>query len=542
MAATGDVQTPNNIDGWIGNPDMITEAVDPDQSVRPTRFHSFSLSRRIFLCTFISLSILLLGVIIVFQTQNRSLDLLRNNLTAQADFYKTHLQLRLNALGADRAGIEKTLSTVVPHKYFDLAVFTPDGTLVKSDAATASAETARQTVGGVFRLPALRLTAAAQFDSIDGIQRAVFDQVQAGRNNILNFNVNDQDAVMALGREILHNGQPVAFLILSSDEHVVRNIGAINTRALLSLFLIALLIALFLAAMTARSITDPLNDLARAAEIGKTANLSAAEAERLLIPNLSGRSDVVGRLANAMREMAQGLYNRIETNESFAADVAHEIKNPLASMQSAVDSLRYTEDKKSREDLLNILHKDVIRLDRLVSDISNASRLDSELVNEEMVDFELSQMIQNIVDFLRMDAESKKVEIIYEPPAKPVIFSGLEERLAQVFVNLITNSISFCKKGDAIRVWIRVRDNRILSVVEDTGPGIPEHSLEDIFRRFYSQRSEAEFGAHSGLGLAISKQIVEAHGGTIWAENIRNAEIDSGNTILGARFVVALPT
>ena len=210
-------------------------------------------------------------------------------------------------------------------------------------------------------------------------------------------------------------------------------------------------------------------------------------------------------------------------------------------MRSAVETLRFARDETGKEKLLDILDNDVQRLDRLVSDISNASRLDAELVSEETESFDLSNMLSNIVEFHRIEAEKKGVELFWEGPTKPITVDGLEERLAQVFVNLVTNAMSFCQKEDAIRVWARVRGQHILVVVEDTGPGIPEESREDIFRRFYSQRPPDDFGNHSGLGLAISKQIVEAHGGTIWAENIRNDDQGLGTQILGARFVVGLP-
>jgi two-component system sensor histidine kinase ChvG len=183
----------------------------------------------------------------------------------------------------------------------------------------------------------------------------------------------------------------------------------------------------------------------------------------------------------------------------------------------------------------------VRRLDRLVSDISNASRLDSELVKEEEQAFNLLKMITNISDFMGEEARAKGVEFITDLPSEPIVIDGLESRLAQVFVNLLSNAISFCEDGDAIRVWARKRENRVLVVVEDTGPGIPEQALTKIFNRFYSERPPGQFGNNSGLGLAISKQIIEAHGGVIWAENIRPTDADITSDPLGARFVVGLP-
>ncbi len=188
-----------------------------------------------------------------------------------------------------------------------------------------------------------------------------------------------------------------------------------------------------------------------------------------------------------------------------------------------------------------MIDHDVRRLDRLVSDISNASRLDSELVKEEEEAFDLLAMVRNLTEYLGNEASDKGVDFITDLPPDPIVIQGLEARLAQVFVNLITNALSFCEEGDAIRVWARHRENRVLVVVEDTGPGIPEEALTKIFKRFYSERPEGQFGNNSGLGLAISKQIVEAHGGVIWAENIRPTDADITSEPLGARFVVGLP-
>jgi two-component system sensor histidine kinase ChvG len=203
--------------------------------------------------------------------------------------------------------------------------------------------------------------------------------------------------------------------------------------------------------------------------------------------------------------------------------------------------MRVAKRDDQRERLLEVIEHDVRRLDRLVSDISNASRLDSELVKEQEEPFDLLEMLGNLSDFLGKDAAAKGVDFIADLPSQPIIVQGLEGRLAQVFVNLISNAVSFCDSGDAIRIWARKRENRVLVVVEDTGPGIPENALTKVFQRFYSERPAGDFGNNSGLGLAISKQIVEAHGGVIWAENIRPTDADPTSEPLGARFVVGLP-
>lgn len=309
----------------------------------------------------------------------------------------------------------------------------------------------------------------------------------------------------------------------------------------LRLFLVGLAISIMLSLILASTIANPLAELAAAAEIGRDKNARKMSPTRVRIPDLSARPDEIGRLSSALRGMVSALYERIEGNEQFAADVAHEIKNPLASLRSAVGTMRVAKRDDQRETLLEVIEHDVRRLDRLVSDISNASRLDSELVKEEEESFDLLKMLNNINDFLGREADSKGIEYIADLPDNPIIVQGLEGRLAQVFVNLITNAISFCEEGDAIRVWARRRENRVLIVVEDTGPGIPNEALTKVFKRFYSERPEGQFGNNSGLGLAISKQIVEAHGGVIWAENIRPTEADMTSEPLGARFVVGLP-
>lgn len=309
----------------------------------------------------------------------------------------------------------------------------------------------------------------------------------------------------------------------------------------LQMFVIALLVSVGLSLVLASTIANPLSDLAAAAELGRDRDARRMQPARVRIPDLSARPDEIGRLSVAMRGMVAALYDRIDANEQFAADVAHEIKNPLASLRSAVGSLRYVRKDEQREKLLDVIDHDVRRLDRLVSDISNASRLDSELVKEEEEEFNLLKTLSNLSEYLGQQAGEKGVDFITDFPSEPIRIRGLEARLAQVFVNLITNAISFCEDGDAVRVWARRRENRVLIVVEDTGPGIPEQALTKIFKRFYSERPEKQFGNHSGLGLAISKQIIEAHGGVIWAENIRPTHADPTSEPLGARFVVGLP-
>lgn len=309
----------------------------------------------------------------------------------------------------------------------------------------------------------------------------------------------------------------------------------------LQMFVVATIVWLGLSLVLASTIATPLAHLAAAAELGRDKNARKMNPGRIRIPDLTARRDEIGRLSGALRGMIAALYNRIDGNEQFAADVAHEIKNPLASLRSAVGTLRMVKRDDQREKLLDVIDHDVRRLDRLVSDISNASRLDSELVKEEEEPFNILVTLENLGQYLGEDARALGIDFITDLPDTPIVVHGLEARLAQVFVNLITNAISFCEEGDAIRIWARKKESRVLIVVEDTGPGIPDQALSKVFKRFYSQRPDEHFGNNSGLGLAISKQIVEAHGGVIWAENIRPTEADITSEPLGARFVVGLP-
>jgi len=333
----------------------------------------------------------------------------------------------------------------------------------------------------------------------------------------------------------------VAALVLIGPSGELDNLSKATSERFLQFFALGIIVSIALSVILASTISNPLNDLATAAELGREKNRKNLSPHRVRIPDLTARPDEIGRLSAALRGMVSALYERIDANEQFAADVAHEIKNPLASLRSAVGSLRMTKRDDHREQLLSVIEHDVRRLDRLVSDISNASRLDSELVKEQQEEFDLLSLVRNLTRYLSEDAEAKGIDFISDLPEQAILIRGLEARLAQVLVNLITNAISFCVDGDAIRVWVRMRENRVLLVVEDTGPGIPEEALSKVFERFYSERPADDFGNNSGLGLAISKQIVEAHDGVIWAENIRPTLADPASEPLGARFVVGLP-
>ncbi len=362
-----------------------------------------------------------------------------------------------------------------------------------------------------------------------------------GNSQVSTSHNDEGGTVFSVATPIKRGETTVGVVAITSAAGELDRLVRSEREKVLQMFVIAILVSIGLSLVLASTIANPLSDLAAAAELGRDKNSRRVNPGRVRIPDLTGRPDEIGRLSTALRGMVAALYDRIDANEQFAADVAHEIKNPLASLRSAIGTLRVAKKDEQRTKLLDVIDHDVRRLDRLVSDISNASRLDSELVKEDEESFDLLKMLRNLTDYLGNEAREKGVDFITDMPPNPIVIQGLEARLAQVFVNLITNAMSFCDDGDAIRVWARQRENRVLVVVEDTGPGIPEQALTKIFNRFYSERPETQFGNNSGLGLAISKQIVEAHGGVIWAENIRPTDADVTSDPLGARFVVGLP-
>ncbi|MEL7464966.1 MAG: stimulus-sensing domain-containing protein [Pseudomonadota bacterium] len=330
-------------------------------------------------------------------------------------------------------------------------------------------------------------------------------------------------------------------LMLSTEGGDIDEIVRAERMAILQVFLVALSISLALSVLLANTIAKPIRRLAEAAEAGGTEEARPINPQRIRFPDLTARTDEIGYLSSALRRMTEALYDRIDAIESFAADVAHEIKNPLTSLRSAVETLKIAKTPEMQERLLSVIQKDVSRLDRLVTDISNASRLDAELVREEMEAFDINELTQAIADMNIVEAEQRGAAVELAPSSGPLMVKGLQGRVGQVLQNLVGNALSFSDKGQTVRIWTEPRANGVRVTVEDEGPGIPDDNLSSIFERFYSERPDhEEFGNHSGLGLSISKQIIQAHGGQIWAENIRTpGETDGAPE--GARFVFELP-
>src|SRR5271169_4362393 len=303
---------------------------------------------------------------------------------------------------------------------------------------------------------------------------------------------------------------------------------------LIRIFGVALLVTVLLSFYLAGTIARPIRRLAAAAERAR------GRRARVEIPDFTRRGDEIGDLSRSLREMTDALWQRMSAIESFAADVAHEIKNPLSSLRSAVETAVRIDDAANQRRLMAIILNDVQRLDRLITDISDASRLDAELGRLELEPVDIAAMLGTLAEVheaTRTDGASRLVLAIRKSD-RDLVVPGIETRLSQVFRNIIGNAVSFSPPLGEIRLTARHDGRAVVVTVEDEGPGIPEEKLTAIFDRFYTERPLGEqFGTHSGLGLSISKQIVEAHRGMIWAENRKDA---SGATI-GARFAVRLP-
>jgi len=330
-------------------------------------------------------------------------------------------------------------------------------------------------------------------------------------------------------------------LMLSTQGDDIDHMVTAERLAILKVGGVASAVMIVLSLLLASTIAGPVRRLADSAE-----RVRRRIRTRVEIPDFTGRRDEIGHLSGALRDMTDALYNRIEAIEMFAADVAHELKNPLTSLRSAVETLPLARNDISRARLLAVIEHDVKRLDRLISDISDASRLDAELQRQDMTSVDLRRLLTALASVANETRRGNNigVEMRFEGRGHNDTFSvpGHDSRLGQVISNLLSNAQSFSEAGGKVRINCRRARSEIEIVVDDDGPGIREDALERIFERFYTDRPHQGFGQNSGLGLSISKQIVEAHGGRIWAEN-RPGPLggDGEATIAGARFVVRLP-
>jgi len=328
--------------------------------------------------------------------------------------------------------------------------------------------------------------------------------------------------------------QVLGALLVTKDSKGIDDALYDTRRDILQVFAVALGLTFLLSIYLAGTIARPLRRLVAAAE-----RVRHDHSRRHRIPDMAGRDDEIGELAATLNDMTEALWQRMDAIDRFAADVAHEIKNPLTSLRSAVETTARLKDPDQQKKLMTIIQEDVGRLDRLISDISDASRLDAELSRAESRPTDLAGMLATLAEIQNATAEGgPTVRLELVDGDGPVMVDGMEDRLAQVFRNLITNAVTFSPAGGTITISVGTDRGQVRIDIDDEGPGIPPGNEEKIFTRFYTERAEKEkFGTHSGLGLSISQQIVEAHHGTIVAGN----RIGGDGAVLGARFTVRLP-
>ena len=329
-------------------------------------------------------------------------------------------------------------------------------------------------------------------------------------------------------------------LMLSTQGADIDDMVEAERLAILKVFLVAAVVMVVLSILLAGTIAEPVRRLADAAESVRRRIRSRVE-----IPDFTRRRDEIGHLSGTLRDMTNALYSRIEAIESFAADVAHELKNPLTSLRSAVETLPVARTDESRARLLTIIQHDVKRLDRLISDISDASRLDAELQRQEAAPVDLAKLLNTlatVANEVKRD-DGVRVTLKFEGGGiRAFEVPGHDSRLGQIVDNLIENACSFSPPGGTVRITCRRLKSQVEILVDDDGPGVRPDAVRKIFERFYTDRPHQGFGQNSGLGLSISKQIVEAHGGAIWVENRIGAPgADGTRKVLGARFIVRLP-
>lgn len=395
-----------------------------------------------------------------------------------------------------------------------------------------------------------RVTAAAQrvYDGVLGVRpfAKLGPYFEAGNNGRVYKEVDAALEGEATGTEridqqnklVLSVAAPVerfrtiyGVLLLSTEGGDIDDILREERASLIGISVVAFLVMLFSSLYLSGTIAQPIRQLAAAAD-----RVRHGRSGREPLPSMSDRNDEIADLADSLSAMTKALYDRIDAIERFAADVAHELKNPLTSLKSAAEMLtRSSNDSAARERLMGIVRNDIKRIDRLITDISDASRLDAELSRETNMPVDLSKLIQTIVEIYgMMEAPGGvTIKLALDTPERLVVM-GRDERLGQIVRNLIDNAVSFSPAGGVVAVTVRRVDDRALLYVEDEGPGIPPDDLEAVFNRFYTQRPpEHGFGKNSGLGLSIARQIVEGVGGSIRAENRSDRP--------GARFVVELP-
>jgi two-component system sensor histidine kinase ChvG len=375
-----------------------------------------------------------------------------------------------------------------------------------------------------------------------------FPEIMAALNgasvSVVRIN-DDNEIIVSVAVPVQRFRAVLGALVLSTTGGEIDNVLRAERKIVLFTFVFVALVTILLSVFLAGTIAEPIRRLATAAE-----HVRRGINKRVEIPDFTQRRDEIGHLSGALRDMTTALYNRIDAIEAFAADVSHELKNPLTSLRSAVETLPFVKNDEQRGRLVEIVKDDVKRLDRLITDISDASRLDAELARYEGRPLDVAELMSALVSFANETRKTHQptIRLEVQPPPSAIpkdrayLILGHDNRLSQVVRNLLDNARSFSPEGSTVRVRVRRIHGDVEFRVEDEGQGIRPDNLERIFERFYTDRPEISFGKNSGLGLSISRQIVDAHKGRLWAENRYGKAAAGGERpVLGARFIVRLP-
>lgn len=491
------------------------------------------LGRLIVFLNLLSLAILVVGALVLNEARRGLVEARQESLTVQGQ-----LIAELIALSATRGEPEPafspfTAAEILQRRFIPQGqrarLFDADGALILDSYTVSDAVDVERLppVGRPSRRPRARTRVAAE--AALGRELAA---AQAGRT-ISQVRLNRLgERVVSVSIPIRHVRQVLGVLTLEAGDF--DEIVAAQRRALLPFIFVAIGVSLLSSLLLAQFIARPIDRLAHAAD---RVRLSGARA--ISLPGLARRDDEIGDLTRSLQDMTAALSQRMDAIEAFAADVAHEIRNPLTSIRSAVETLELVREDSPRVRLLAILKQDVQRLDRLITDISNASRLDAELSRDAPRAVELDRQLGELAASYADTRRAGEARVCYQgATGAPVFVSGREGPLSQVFRNLIDNARSFSPGEAEVVVRLRREGPEAVIAVEDQGPGVPPENLETIFERFYTSRPKGTaFGGNSGLGLSIARQIVLAHRGRIWAEN----RLDAEGRVQGARFQVALP-
>ena len=534
-------------DAAIARPDPLPAGgTEPRRSVK--RFGGSRLGGLILALNLLSLLILFVGALALNEWSRSLIDARQETLTAQAELLSNVLSKLSITTGEPTPAFDQVeasrqlVDDFIPEgqraRLFDL-----DGLLV-ADSYAVSEQIAGQPLaparpaGTPEATPDARIVArnAADLDRARAALAAEVEQALDGEPQATLRRSESGHRVVSVSIPVRHVRQVLGVLTLEAGD--VDETLAAQRRALMPFALVALAVNLLGSLLMHLFVARPVMRLSAAAD-----EVRLQRARAISLPDLEGRKDEIGDLARSLETMTETLSDRMDAIEAFAADVSHEIKNPLTSIRSALETLPLVRTPAQREKLTSLLQQDVRRLDRLITDISNASRLDAELNRDRPRVIDLTQLLTEIVDVYESGLKPGEAHVTFAgPDGDHIRIVGRDGPLGQVFRNLIDNARSFSPSGGVVRLSL-VRDaidpDRPVRVrVDDDGPGIPPENLETVFERFYTSRPRgAVFGANSGLGLSIVRQIVEAHGGRVRAEN----RAGPAGEVAGARFEVALP-